>query len=75
MQVSITQLKAVELALQLFRKGEPFERALGRATRRQHLNFDDYINTISVLREIAGRHKVSYVEAAKLLLQEYKQNE
>jgi hypothetical protein len=49
------------------RHHEPFERALGRATRKLDAGYDEYLAIISEVREYARTHKMDLREAARAL--------
>jgi len=49
------------------RKGESFERSLGRAIRRHGGDYADYVAIVSKVREAAEAHHVDLWEAAKIL--------
>ena len=46
--------------------GEAFEQALGRAMRRHGGTYQEYVDLISEVREIARARKVSLRDAARL---------
>ncbi len=49
------------------RKGESFERSLGRAIRRHGGDYADYVVIVSKVREAAEARHVDLWEAAKIL--------
>lgn len=67
-------MEALRIALKEQRNGEMLEKAVGRAIRRLHLAYADYLNIMGLIREKARRQGVAVEEAAEQLLQKYEQN-
>lgn len=70
MEIADSCIDALRQALEKQRKGESFERALGKAMRRMKLSYEDYIKTIGAVRERARKMRTGVEEAAKSLLEE-----
>ena len=49
------------------RKGEAFERALGRAVRQHGGSYAEYVAIIAELREYARSHEIDLREAARAI--------
>lgn len=50
-----------------FRHEEGFERSLGRAVRRHGGDYEDYMDLIGLVRELARTRKTGLREAARVL--------
>ncbi len=55
-------------ALENKEENETFERALGRAIRKEKGDFERYIKIISETRELARKKRVNIVQAAQILV-------
>lgn len=56
--------EALKMAVEKQRNAEAFEKSLGRNFRNAGLDFDAYILTISEVRALAKREKITLEEAA-----------
>jgi hypothetical protein len=63
-------LKAIAEAVKSKHKEETFERALGRAIRKDKGDFERYIRVICAIRDYGQRNKVDIVTAAKMMSKE-----
>ncbi|MCK5548733.1 MAG: hypothetical protein KAI64_06940 [Thermoplasmata archaeon] len=54
-------------ALENKQENETFERALGRAIRKEKGDFERYIKVIGETRELARKRRVTLVQAARIL--------
>lgn len=60
-------LDVLKDALKNKHRDEPFERALGRAIRKDRGDFKRYLRVITEVREFAHKKKVDVVEGAQIL--------
>lgn len=60
-------LEVIKHALKNKHRDEPFERALGRAIRKDRGDFKRYLRIITEVREFARNKKVDVVEGAQIL--------
>jgi hypothetical protein len=58
-------------ALRDLHSNETFERALGRYVRNHRGDYKDYIELISVVRDMAKKKKLDILDAAKKLAESY----
>lgn len=70
MEVKGDLILAIAATIRNRRKDETFERALGKAIRRRHLSFSDYVEAISRIREMAREDNISMEEAAERIVSE-----
>jgi len=63
----LDKLKILEETVRDLHKNETFEKALGRAIRRNGGTYSDYIDIIGDVRELARKRRITLVEAAKKL--------
>ena len=62
-------LDVIEDALKNKHRDETFERALGRAIRKDSGDFKRYIRIISEVRDFAQKKRVNIVEAAQSMVE------
>lgn len=62
-------LEVIKDALKNKHRDEPFERALGRAIRKDRGDFKRYIRVITEVREFAREKRVDVVESAQILVE------
>ncbi len=60
--------EAVKEALDRQMRKESFEHALGKTMRRRDLSYEQYVEIMSQVRELAEKRKVSVEEAALSLI-------
>lgn len=65
-------LEILAEAVKTRQRKEELERAIGRAVRRNNLDFKIYIRIVDELREVMGRKKISLESAANVCLEEGK---
>jgi hypothetical protein len=65
-----SRLDILREALEIQRRKEPFERALGRAVRRHDLDFSIYVQMVAEIRDLALSNRVPLETAARKLLGE-----
>ncbi len=70
MEIKKEVADAVQMALKNRRYDETFERTFGKAVRRKHLAFSDYVEAMSAIRERAREKSISLEEAASELISE-----
>ena len=51
-------------------RDEPFERALGRAVRKDGGDYKRYLDLMADIREYARRRRVNVVEAARMIIKD-----
>jgi signal recognition particle GTPase len=64
------EVEAMREAVERRRREESFEQALGRALRRQDLDYEAYIKLISQVRERAGKDRKDLFPVAEAWLRE-----
>ncbi|MFQ6060007.1 MAG: hypothetical protein ACE5KV_01760 [Thermoplasmata archaeon] len=57
--------RVISEALGDLHKNETLERALGRFVRRYRGNYEDYLEIISSIRDLAQRKRIDLIEAAR----------
>ncbi|UCD93143.1 MAG: hypothetical protein JSV43_04365 [Methanobacteriota archaeon] len=55
-------------ALSDLHKNETFERALGRMVRNRRGSYEDYMDLMADIRELATKKKIDLVEAARRIV-------
>ncbi len=69
------RLKILREALDIRQRKEDLERAIGRAVRKNNLDFKVYLEIVDELRESAARDKTSIEAAASRLLDQQKRGD
>ncbi|MFQ5883686.1 MAG: hypothetical protein ACE5IO_01135 [Thermoplasmata archaeon] len=62
--------RAILDAITDLHKNETFERALGRMVRNRRGSYEDYMDIIAEIRELATKKKIDLLEAAKRIVKD-----
>lgn len=59
------KIEVIRDALNDLHKNETFERAVGRMIRNRRRSYEDYLDVIATVRELATKKKIDLLQAAK----------
>ncbi|TET90957.1 MAG: hypothetical protein E3J35_04805 [Methanomassiliicoccales archaeon] len=62
--------RAILDAIKDLHTNETFERALGRIVRNRRMSYEDYMDIIAEIRELANKKKIDLVEAARRIVKD-----
>lgn len=62
--------RAILDAIKDLHTNETFERALGRIVRNRRMSYENYMDIIAEIRELANKKKIDLVEAARRIVKD-----
>lgn len=62
--------RAILDAIKDLHTNETFERALGRMVRNRRMSYENYMDIIAEIRELAKKKKIDLVEAARRIVKD-----